>query len=557
MSEVEQAVSPTTSPDWWRGCVIYQVYPRSYQDTSGDGVGDIRGVIRRLDHIASLGVDAIWLSPFFKSPMADFGYDVSDYCDVDPMFGTLSDFDELVELAHAKGLKIIIDQVISHSSDQHAWFKESRSSRDNPKADWYVWADPKPDGTAPNNWLSIFGGPAWEWDSTRRQYYMHNFLASQPDLNFHNADLQNAILDTVRFWLDRGVDGFRLDTVNFYVHDKHLRDNPPLKKSVEDGNFMGVDAPDTNPYGFQDHLYDKSQTENIVFLQRFRALLDEYEGRTTVGEVGDGRRSLKTVAAYTNGGDKLHMCYTFDMLGPEFSAEHFCRSIANFQSVVKDGWVCWSFSNHDVERHVSRWLREGENPDHLARFAITMLSSFRGSICLYQGEELGLQEAEIAFEDLTDPYGIRFWPGYKGRDGCRTPMVWEREAPNAGFSQAPRTWLPVPDSHRLHAVDQQEHLSGSILSHYRQTLAFRKAHQSLIDGPMTFLETNGDLLAFIRGEGSERLLFVFNLDRKPAQWTPPFDLKIADEIRLHGFAPGHEGGTVMLSGLDAFCARLR
>jgi glycosidase len=385
----EQTVSETIPTDWWRGCVIYQVYPRSYQDTSGDGIGDLRGVIRRLDHIASLGVDAIWLSPFFKSPMADFGYDVADFCDVDPMFGTLSDFDELVELAHARGLKIIIDQVISHSSDQHPWFRESRSSRDNAKADWYIWADPKPDGTAPNNWLSIFGGPAWEWDTVRRQYYMHNFLASQPDLNFHNPDLQNAILDTVRFWLDRGVDGFRLDTVNFYVHDKHLRDNPPLSKNAEDGNFMGVDAPDTNPYGFQDHLYDKSQPENIVFLQRLRALLNEYEGRTTVGEVGDGRRSLKTVAAYTNGGDKLHMCYTFDMLGGEFSAEHFRRSISNFQSVVQDGWVCWAFSNHDVERHVSRWMREGDDAEHLARFAITMLSSFRGSICLYQGEELG------------------------------------------------------------------------------------------------------------------------------------------------------------------------
>ena len=549
-------MSKTTTPDWWRGCVIYQVYPRSYQDMSGDGIGDIAGIIRRLDYIASLGVDAIWLSPFFKSPMADFGYDVSDYCDVDPMFGTLSDFDEMVELAHAKGLKIIIDQVISHSSDQHEWFRESRSSRDNPKANWYVWADPKPDGTAPTNWLSVFGGPAWEWDSTRRQYYMHNFLASQPDLNFHNAEVQNAILDTVRFWLDRGVDGFRLDTVNFYVHDKELRDNPPLKRSVEDGNFMGVDAPDTNPYGFQDHLYDKSQPENIIFLQRFRALMNEYEGRTTVGEVGDGRRSLKTVAAYTNGGDKLHMCYTFDLLSAEFSAEHFRRSIVNFQSVVKDGWVCWSFSNHDVERHVTRWIREGDDPDHLARFAITMLASFRGSICLYQGEELGLEEAEIAFEDLTDPYGIRFWPGYKGRDGCRTPMVWEREAPNAGFSEARRPWLPVPDSHRPLAVDQQDHLSGSMLNHYRETLAFRKSHPSLVDGPMTFLETNGDLLAFIRGEGEERFLFIFNLDREPAEWTPPSDIAVSEVVRLHGFAPAWQDGTVRLTGLDAFCARL-
>ena len=549
-------MSKTSSQDWWRGCVIYQVYPRSFQDTSGDGAGDIRGIIKRLDHIATLGVDAIWLSPFFKSPMADFGYDVSDYCDVDPMFGTLSDFDELIEKAHAKGIRIIIDQVISHSSDQHAWFKESRSSRYNAKADWYIWADPKPDGTAPNNWLSIFGGPAWEWDSTRRQYYMHNFLASQPDINFHNADAQNAILETVRFWLDRGVDGFRLDTVNFYFHDAELRDNPPLSSATEDGNFMGVDAPDTNPYGFQDHLYDKSQPENIVFLQRLRALLNEYEGRTTVGEVGDGRRSLKTAAAYTNGGDKLHMCYTFDMLGSEFSAEHFRRSIANFESVVQDGWVCWSFSNHDVERHVSRWRQPGDDPQHMARFAITLLTSFRGSICLYQGEELGLEEAELAFEDLTDPYGIRFWPAYKGRDGCRTPMVWERDAHNAGFSDAPRTWLPIPDSHRRNAVEQQEHTSGSILGHYRHMLAFRRSHQSLIDGDMNFLKTNGDLLAFTRGEGSERFLFVFNLARTGVEWTAPTDLKIAEIVRLPGFAPGHDGRTIHLAGLDAFCARL-
>lgn len=549
-------MSETTSPDWWRGCVIYQVYPRSYQDTSGDGIGDIRGIITRLGHIASLGADAIWLSPFFKSPMADFGYDVSDYCDVDPMFGTLSDFDELVELAHAKGIKIIIDQVISHSSDQHHWFKESRASRDNAKADWYIWADPKPDGTAPNNWLSVFGGPAWEWDSTRRQYYMHNFLASQPDLNFHNADLQNAILDTVRFWLDRGVDGFRLDTVNFYVHDKQLRDNPPLSSSTEDGNFMGVDAPDTNPYGFQDHLYDKSQPENIVFLQRFRALLNEYEGRTTVGEVGDGRRSLKTVAAYTDGGDKLHMCYTFDMLGSEFSAEHFRRSISNFQSVVKDGWVCWAFSNHDVERHVSRWMQDGDDAEHVARFAITMLSSFRGSICLYQGEELGLEEAEIAFEDLTDPYGIRFWPAYKGRDGCRTPMVWSRQAANGGFSDAARSWLPVPESHYHLAVDQQIHVAGSVLHHYRATLAFRKAHSVLTKGTMTFLEPDGEVLAFVRGEGEGRMLFALNLGRQPVSWSPPAHLKALKPAHMPGFSPAWDGDTVKLQGLDVFCAHV-
>ncbi|TIW85398.1 MAG: alpha-glucosidase, partial [Mesorhizobium sp.] len=234
--------------EWWRGCVIYQIYPRSFQDTTGDGSGDLKGITARLAHIASLGVDAVWLSPFFKSPMADMGYDVSDYCDVDPMFGTLADFDALVAEAHRLGLKIIIDQVLSHSSDKHEWFIESRASRDTAKADWYVWADARPDGGAPNNWLSVFGGPSWEWDATRRQYYMHNFLASQPDLNFHNPEVQDALLDTVRFWLERGVDGFRLDTVNYYVHDRWLRSNPPLASSVAGTNT------ETNTYLYQEHL---------------------------------------------------------------------------------------------------------------------------------------------------------------------------------------------------------------------------------------------------------------------------------------------------------------
>ncbi|TJV90224.1 MAG: alpha-glucosidase, partial [Mesorhizobium sp.] len=432
--------------EWWRGCVIYQIYPRSFQDTTGDGSGDLRGVASRLAHVASLGVDAVWLSPFFKSPMADMGYDVSDYTAVDPMFGTSEDFDAVVAEAHRLGLRVIIDQVLSHSSDRHEWFVESRASRDNPRADWYIWADPRPDGTAPNNWLSVFGGPAWEWDATRRQYYMHNFLASQPDLNFHNPDVQDVLLETVRFWLERGVDGFRLDTVNYYVHDRWLRSNPPLASSVAGTNT------ETNPYLYQEHLFDKTQPENLAFLKRFRALLDEYEGRAAVGEVGDEARSLQTLAAYTGGGDKLDMCYTFDLLGPQFSAAHVRGCVEAFESAVSDGWVCWAFSNHDVVRHVTRWTRPGGNTEVVAKFSIALLSCLRGSICLYQGEELGLEEAELALEDLRDPYGIRFWPGFKGRDGCRTPMVWEKGAENAGFSTG-KPWLPIPESHRARAVD--------------------------------------------------------------------------------------------------------
>ncbi|MCZ8180302.1 MAG: alpha-glucosidase family protein [Rhizobium sp.] len=540
------------SADWWRGAVIYQVYPRSFQDTDGDGIGDIKGIIERLPYIASLGVDAIWLSPFFTSPQADMGYDVSDYCNVDPMFGTLADFDAMMKQAKRLGLKVIIDQVISHTSDQHPWFKESRASRDNPKADWFVWAAAKPDGTAPTNWLSVFGGPAWEWDGVRKQYYMHNFLASQPDLNFHNREVQDAVLETVKFWLDRGVDGFRLDTVNYYFHDRELRDNPPHQPDSEEA---GLDAPDVNPYGMQSHLYDKTQPENIEFLKRFRALLDQYPDRTTVGEVGDGARSLKTVAAYTSDGDKLHMCYTFDLLGPDFTPSHIRHCVESFHKQVRDGWVCWAFSNHDVTRHVSRFAQTEEERVVVAKLAISVLATLRGSICLYQGEELGLPEAELAFEDLRDPYGIRFWPAFKGRDGCRTPMVWEKGKTQAGFSTV-KPWLPVSAEHQALAVDAQETEEASVLAHYRATLAFRKQHAALVDGDMEFLATNEDVLAFTRSKGEERLLFVFNLRRGPQELVLPKGHKAQDVLDMPGLAGTLVAGEIRLGPLDGICVKL-
>ena len=539
--------------DWWRGAVIYQVYPRSFQDTNSDGLGDLKGITQRLPHIASLGVDAIWLSPFFKSPMADMGYDVSDYCDVDPIFGTLDDFDEMMSAAHALGLKIIIDQVISHTSDQHPWFVESRASRSNPKSDWYVWADPKRDGTAPNNWLSIFGGPGWEWDGVRRQYYQHNFLTSQPDLNFHSKEVQDAVLKTVKFWLDRGVDGFRLDTVNYYFCDKLLRDNPPHEPDESDA---GLDAPDTNPYGMQNHLYDKTQPENLDFLKRFRALLDQYEDRTTVGEVGDGARSLKTVAAYVSGGDKLHMCYTFDLLGPDFTAAHIRNCVETFQRMVSNGWVCWAFSNHDVNRHVSRFAKTDAERPVIAKLAISVLAALRGSICLYQGEELGLPEAELAFEDLRDPYGIRFWPAFKGRDGCRTPMPWEASKAHAGFTAAEKSWLPVPYEQAALSVDTQDADAASVLSHYRQTIAFRKQHPALLDGDMEFIGTNQDLLAFTRRKGDEMLLFVFNLTREVATFELPAGVKLTERVRVPGLDGEAVGGSVRLAPLSGYCSAL-
>ena len=540
--------------NWWRGGVIYQIYPRSFQDTTGDGIGDLPGITRRLTYVAELGVDAIWLSPFFKSPMADMGYDVSDYRDVDPMFGTLDDFKALVDEAHRLGLKVIIDQVLSHTSDQHPWFKESRSSKDNPKADWYVWADAKPDGTAPNNWMSIFGGPGWEWDGTRKQYYMHNFLTSQPDLNFHCEAVQDALLDAVRFWLDLGVDGFRLDTVNYYFCDDKLRDNPPM---LEDDDAAGLDAPDVNPYGFQKHIYDKTRPENIGFLQRFRALLDEYDDRSSVGEVGDGARSLKTVAEYTAGNDKLHMCYTFDFLGPDFSPAHIRKCVENFFTVVSDGWVCWAFSNHDVDRHVSRFAKTEAEREPVARLAISILATLRGSICLYQGEELGLPQAELAFEDLRDPYGIRFWPSYKGRDGCRTPMPWSNVPPDAGFSTAEKPWLPVPEAHLALSVFEQAPRPDSVYSHYRATLAFRAEHAALFDGDIEFHDCDSDdVLMFTRSKGKETLLFIFNFADTPQDVPLQMAVDHVKSVDLPGMTGVLNGAEVELGAFDGFCARI-
>ena len=535
--------------EWWRGCVIYQIYPRSFQDTTGDGTGDLRGVIERLPYVASLGVDAIWLSPFFQSPMADMGYDVSDYCAVDPMFGTMDDFDELVTEAHRLGVKIIIDQVLSHTSDKHPWFMESRADRSNPKADWYVWADAKPDGTAPANWLSVFGGPSWEWDSTRRQYYLHNFLASQPDLNFHNPDVQDALLDSVRFWLERGVDGFRLDTVNYYFHDRWLRANPPTADSA-----AGT-AADTNPYMLQEHLFDKTRPENLAFLARFRALLNEHEGRAVVGEVGDEGRSLDTVAAYTGGGDKLNMCYTFDLLGEAFSPEHVRGCVEAFESKVADGWVCWAFSNHDVKRHVSRWTPAGGDPSAVAKFAISLLACLRGSICLYQGEELGMEEAELAFEDLRDPYGIRFWPGFKGRDGCRTPMVWEALPAGAGFTSA-KPWLPISDELRRQAADLQEADGDSVLNHYREILRIRGEDEVLRSGDIAFLDAPEGVLAFIRERAGDKRVCIFNFSSEQAQFTLPAHLAALGETIFPKGGCVRTQNELAVAPLGSFVARV-
>ena len=521
---------------WWRGAVIYQIYPRSFLDTNGDGVGDLPGIIRRLDYVARLGVDAIWIAPFFVSPMADFGYDVADFRNVDPLFGTLADFDHLLTKAHEAGLKVMIDQVLSHTSAEHPWFKESRQSRDNPRADWYVWADACEDGGPPNNWLSLFGGCAWQWEPRRGQYYLHNFLASQPDLNFHNPDVRAAMLDNLRFWLDRGVDGFRLDSINFCYHDAELRDNPPKPKEKRVGRGFSAD----NPYSFQYHHYNNTRPENVAFLEELRALLDRYPGVTALGEISS-EDSLATMAEYTRG-RRLHMGYSFELLSDDFSATYIRETVGAQEAQMTEGWPCWAISNHDVERVLSRW-GDGHASAAMANQLTAMACSLRGSICVYQGEELGLTEAEVPYESLRDPYGIAFWPNFKGRDGCRTPMPWDSVGANAGFSNA-KPWLPIPEEHRALAVSWQEMQPASTLNIFRAFMRWRGDQPALRRGDIRFIRTPEPVLAFTREFGEQTLLVMFNLSTQPVSLNLPRDINF-DLLEGHGLHTGNAEGNRM------------
>ncbi|WP_211461507.1 alpha-glucosidase family protein [Collimonas silvisoli] len=529
--------------NWWRGAAIYQIYPRSFQDSNGDGIGDLAGITARMPYLAQLGIDAIWISPFFKSPMLDFGYDVSDYRQVDPIFGDLGDFDRMIAAAHQHGLKVLIDQVISHTSDQHAWFKESRGSRDNPKQDWYVWVDPQADGSPPNNWQSIFGGSAWQWDTRRCQYYLHNFLSSQPDLNFHHPEVQDAVLDATRFWLERGVDGFRLDTVNFYFHDQALRSNPP-----QPAGQYAVGVPRNNPYALQVHVYDKTRPENLAFLQRFRALTDAYPGIATIGEIGDDNQ-YRTLAAYTAGNDKLHMAYTFNLLAEQCSPRFIHGVLDEFQRETAGAWACWSLGNHDVPRVVSRWQELGDSP-LLPAVLLAMLGSLRGSICLYQGEELALAEAVIPYEQIQDPYGKTMWPDFAGRDGCRTPMPWQADGLHAGFSSG-APWLPIPAAHLPCAADRAEADPQSTLHRYRHFLRWRKQQPALIHGEMELLAPSDQVVAMIRRDEAQTVLCLFNLSNAAAIYALPAGMSF-QALGGHGFHSEIDGGQVTLPPYQAF-----
>jgi alpha-glucosidase len=522
--------------DWWREAVIYQVYPRSFMDSNGDGVGDLPGITKKLDYIVELGVDIVWISPFFTSPMRDFGYDVANYCDVDPLFGTLADFDQLVARAHQLGLKIMIDQVLSHSSDQHPWFIESRQSRTNPKSDWYVWADPKADGTPPNNWLSIFGGSAWQWDTRRCQYYMHNFLTTQPDMNFHQPEVQQAHLANMRFWLERGVDGFRLDACIFHFHDLELRSNPPITE------HKNAAVSTHNPYSMQAHIYDTTRPENLAFFEKVRILLDEYDA-VSIGEIG-ADDALDVMAQYTADGNKLHMAYSFNLLTDDNSASYIRHQVEEFEARVKGGWASWSVGNHDVQRVMTRWGGQHATA-HYAKVILAMQMALKGTPCLYQGDELGLTEAELAYEALQDPVGLTFWPEIKGRDGCRTPMPWDASQDNVGFSIG-KPWLPIPAEHTAISVSQQQHDRTSVLLFASRLIRWRKAIPQLTRGEIVFYDTPEPVLALRRDlVGLPSVIVVLNLGSQAVIIELP-DCAAYFALAGHGLAGVANAGKIEL-----------
>ena len=498
-----QPDSATASP-WWKGAVIYQIYPRSFADSNGDGIGDLKGASARLDHIAALGCDAVWLSPFFTSPMRDFGYDVADYRGVDPIFGTLEDFDALVVRAHELGLKVMIDQVYSHSSDQHPWFLDSRSSRGSDKADWYVWADPKSDGSPPNNWQSVFGGPSWTWDARREQYYHHSFLKEQPQLNLHNVEVQDALLEVAQFWLDRGVDGFRLDALNFAMHDPALTDNPPVENPAKRGR----------PFDYQHHLYSQGHPDITRFIERVRELTDRYDARFTVAEVG-GERAADEMKLYTAGDTRLNSAYGFDYLYADALTPKVVRqTIADWPGGSGEGWPSWAFSNHDAPRFASRWW-EAKDRDACVRVALMLLMSLRGNVILYQGEELGLPQAHVPFERLQDPEAMANWPQTLGRDGARTPMPWT-SAVDGGFGSG-KPWLPLDSAHLGYNVEGQRNDAGSILNWTRQLIAVRHQMPTLRQGAIRLIdEVSDQIVAFERELAGERIACVLNLSAAPA-----------------------------------------
>lgn len=531
---------------WWRGAVLYHVYVRSFFDSDGDGQGDLAGVTAKLDYIQSLGVDGIWLSPIHPSPNRDWGYDVADFDGVQADYGTLEDFEALVAAAHARGLKVLLDEVLAHTSDEHAWFVESLTGgRDGPKADWYVWADPQSDGTAPNNWLSVFGGPAWAYQPARRQHYHHKFLRQQPKLNWLAPAAREAALSVLDLWLRRGVDGFRLDVANAFLHDATLGDNPPVPEAARtrwNWSHAGY---------LQRHLHDSNLPENKALLGEVRARVEAHGDHFVFGEFSEEEERC---GAYLSPEEGLHSAYTFvlllaNRLGPALIREHYA-TLDRFP----EHWPTISFSNHDIVRTVSRFGGPRPSPE-LAKLMFALLASLRGTILVYQGEELGLPQAKLSRDQLRDPVGDLYWPYDGGRDGCRTPMPWDAGLPNLGFSEG-EPWLPAAPEHRGLSVAEQAEDPDSNLAFAREMLAFRKSSAALLLGEIEMLESRDPVLAFVRREDDEALACIFNLSAEPQFVELP---ELADG-ELHPLRAGDadlRGGSIGLSAWAAAFVRLR
>ncbi|BBL80567.1 alpha-amylase [Rubrobacter xylanophilus] len=506
---------------WWQRGVIYHIYPRSFQDTNGDGVGDLRGVTQRLDYLQWLGVDALWLSPFYPSPMADFGYDITDHCNVDPLFGTLENFDELLEEAHRLGLRVIVDYVPNHTSDEHPWFVESRSSRESPKRDWYIWEDPKPDGSPPNNWLSVFGGPAWEWDERTEQYYYHAFHRKQPDLNWRNPEVREAMYGVMRFWLKRGVDGFRVDALRHLVKDEELRDNPPNPDYQEGRPSYETQLP----------VYTTDRPEVHRIISGMRRVLDGYGAdRVMIGELYLPFDRL--VLYYGEDGRGVHLPTNMHLITTPWSAPSLAALVSEYEAALPPyGWPNWVLGNHDNPRIATRIGPEK------ARAAAVLLLTLRGTPTMYYGDEIGMSDGKIPPEHLHDPAGEE--APHLGRDPARTPMQWS-DTPNAGFCPPDtRPWLPLSSDHRRRNVAVQRLDPHSILSLYRRLLRLRRSEPALSIGSYEPLEATSSLLAYARSYAERRLLIALNLGDAPTSLPRTLQGRI-----LLSTSPQEEGHTL-------------
>ena len=490
---------------WWKRGIVYQIYPRSFQDSNGDGIGDLEGIRRRLDYLVRLGVDAIWLSPFYPSPMADFGYDISDYCDIDPQFGTLADFDRLLAAAHARGLRLIVDLVPNHTSDQHPWFVQSRRSRDGPKRDWYLWRDPKPDGGPPNNWLSNFGGSAWTFDAATGQYYYHAFLKQQPDLNWRNPAVRAAMYDVMRFWLRRGVDGFRVDVIYHMIKDEHFRDNPVNSAASATEQSSHALIP----------LYTADRPEVHEVIAEMRKVTDEFGAGAPRVLIGEIYLPVERLVAYYGRSESgmlqgVQLPFNFQLIAARWEARAIDRIAREYESALPEGaWPNWVLGNHDKSRIASRVGLEQ------ARVAAMLLLTLRGTPTMYYGDEIGMQDVPIPPEEVQDPFE-RNEPGKGlGRDPERTPMQWDGSQ-HAGFTEG-RPWLRVAADWPERNVVALERDPASILALYRRLTALRRAHRALTEGAYEPLTTSGSLLAFARVHEGARLVIGANFGSEPLE----------------------------------------